>query len=86
MADALKISGARYRTYERRGPLPYDLVKSLAELTGASIEYVVTGNRDGRPQSTDLRNTQKRLTDKEHDEFMRIVTKLPGYADPRPHR
>jgi DNA-binding XRE family transcriptional regulator len=46
MADALNIPGARYRTYERRGPLPYDLLKPFAELTGA--RYRVFGNGGAR--------------------------------------
>jgi transcriptional regulator with XRE-family HTH domain len=75
MADALNIPGARYRTYESRGPLPYDLVKPFAELTGASIEFVVTGHHGGRPPSAGPR---KKLTGRERDEFMRIVTKLLG--------
>lgn len=75
MADALNIPGARYRTYERRGPLPYDLLKPFAELTGASIEFLVTGERVGRPLRA---GPQKKITGRERHEFMRIVTKLFG--------
>jgi transcriptional regulator with XRE-family HTH domain len=73
MAAALNISGARYRTYERRTLLPHCLIKQFAQITGVSIAHVVTGERFGPPRKV---SPQKKLTRKERDELMRIVTKL----------
>jgi ribosome-binding protein aMBF1 (putative translation factor) len=73
MAAALNISGACYRTYERRTLLPHCLIKRFAQVTGVSIAHVVTGEHPGRPQKA---SPQKKLTRKERDELMRIVTKL----------
>jgi transcriptional regulator with XRE-family HTH domain len=43
MAEALGVPLDRYRKYETRTPLPGYLIEPLAELTGYSVHFIVTG-------------------------------------------
>lgn len=45
MAVALGIPAERYRKYESRTPIPHELMPRFALVTGASVEYLLTGSR-----------------------------------------
>lgn len=51
MAQALGIPDKRYSKYETRSPLPPYLIEHFANLTGVSIEFLLTG-REARPRRT----------------------------------
>jgi len=48
-AEALGLPRDTYAKYETRSLLPHDLIDDVAQLTGRSIDFVLTGRGDGAP-------------------------------------
>lgn len=47
MAQALKIEGPRYRSWERGGSIPHlDLLEDVRKLTGVSLDFLLLGITD----------------------------------------
>lgn len=58
MAQALSIGSEAYRAYEKRTPLPHNLIIPFARITGVEIEYLFTGRsrRHDSPKATGRKN------------------------------